>query len=237
MRPLNPKIPNQPTSQLPKQALLSHRRQPVLTLPATRRTPRKRSDIKPPVMAEHDPKPPTKTEPDPKPPAPVVTAMPKTDPKPPAPVVAAVPKTDPKPPTPAATTTPKTDTPKKEEVKAVSFKKDVVPILRSNCLNCHGAGKGNPKGDVDLTTIAKIKASPGNLLVVGKPEKATSIPASPSVICREAENPSQALMTCSFSKTGSCREPRNVAVLCGGEGEDQKIRPDECSQDEVLAHF
>jgi hypothetical protein len=46
--------------------------------------------------------------------------------------------------------------PKKvDAVAAVSFEKHVKPILRTYCFNCHGAA-GKPKGDVDLTTLAKI---------------------------------------------------------------------------------
>ena len=114
---------------------------------------------------------------DPKPPVPMSTT-PKSDPKPPMPAVTTTPKvdpkTDPKPPVPVVATPPKTDPPaKKEELKAVSFKAEVLPVLRTHCLNCHGAGKGKPKGDVDLTTIDKIKKSPspGKMLVIGMPEK------------------------------------------------------------------
>jgi periplasmic protein TonB len=106
-------------------------------------------------------------------PAPMPTTTPTVDPKPPMPEITMPPKTDPKPSTPATTTTPKVDTvPKKEELQAVSFKADVLPILRKHCLNCHGlALKGKPKGDVDLTTIAKMKNSPGKMVVPGKPEQ------------------------------------------------------------------
>jgi protein TonB len=109
-----------------------------------------------------------KTKVDTKPPMPF-----KTDPKPPLPTTTTPPKVDPKPPMPTTTTPPKTDSPKKEDLKAVSFKTDVLPILRRHCLDCHGGGKGKPKGNVDLTTIAKIMASPspGKALVPGKPEQ------------------------------------------------------------------
>lgn len=40
-------------------------------------------------------------------------------------------------------------------VKAVAFDKEVLPVFRSKCLNCHGA-VGKPKGDLDLRTLAGI---------------------------------------------------------------------------------
>jgi hypothetical protein len=105
---------------------------------------------------------------------PPVVAPAKAEPKPSAPpaVATTTPKVDPKPPTPAATAPAKTDPPKKkDDLKAVSFKTEVLPILRTHCLNCHGLGKAKPKGDVDLTTIAKMQKSPGQVLVAGKPDQ------------------------------------------------------------------
>jgi hypothetical protein len=72
-------------------------------------------------------------------------------------------------------TPPKKDPPPKKEdpvmaLKPVSFKTDVLPILRTNCLNCHGA-TGKPKGDVDLTTLAKLMKSGKKMLVAGKPDE------------------------------------------------------------------
>lgn len=59
-----------------------------------------------------------------------------------------------------------------EGVTPVSFQKDVLPIFRTYCLNCHGAGSGKPKGGVDLRTVAAIKRGGGApILVVGQPEK------------------------------------------------------------------
>jgi hypothetical protein len=81
------------------------------------------------------------------------------------------PKVDPKPTTPVTTTPPK-DPPKNDNLKPVSFKTDVMPILRTHCLNCHG-NVGKPKGDVDLRTIASLmkSTSPDKMLVIGKPEE------------------------------------------------------------------
>ena len=67
----------------------------------------------------------------------------KPEPKPPEPK-----KPEPKP--PAA----KSPEPK-PMVKEVSFAKEIMPIFRSKCLNCHGGTK-NPKGDLDLKTVASI---------------------------------------------------------------------------------
>lgn len=67
----------------------------------------------------------------------VAMAEPKKEPEP-----------EPKPPEP------KKVEPKKGEPKApaVTFVKDVLPVFRANCNNCH-AGK-NAKGGIDLTTLA-----------------------------------------------------------------------------------
>jgi hypothetical protein len=60
----------------------------------------------------------------------------------------------------------------KSELSAVSFQKDVLPIFRTYCLNCHGSGTGKPKGEVDLRTVASImKGGGGPIIEVGKPEK------------------------------------------------------------------
>ncbi|HEV3440573.1 MAG TPA: c-type cytochrome domain-containing protein, partial [Gemmata sp.] len=91
-------------------------------------------------------------------------------PKPPMPMVTTPPKVDPKPPMPVVSIPPKTDPPK--DIKAISFKTEVLPILRTHCLNCHGA-VGKPKGDVDLTSFVKLmkSQSPGKIVVPGKPEQ------------------------------------------------------------------
>jgi hypothetical protein len=62
--------------------------------------------------------------------------------------------------------------PKNSALAFVSFQKDVLPIFRTYCLNCHGAGSGKPRGDVDLRTLATI-IDPKNppILTPGQPEK------------------------------------------------------------------
>jgi protein TonB len=67
---------------------------------------------------------------------------------------------------------PKEPDPKKPDVKAVSYK-EVAPILRTYCGNCHGQ-VGKPKGGVDLRSFAAIKKGDENgkaLVVPGNPEK------------------------------------------------------------------
>jgi len=105
---------------------------------------------------------PPKTELNPEPKVEPTTPEPKMEPK-------TEPKVEPK---PEVKPEPKPE-PKKEEValKAVSFQKDVLPILRSYCFNCHGAA-GKPKGDVDLTSLAKITAKGApDILTAGDPKK------------------------------------------------------------------
>jgi hypothetical protein len=67
---------------------------------------------------------------------------------------------------------PKKEPPKTPVTVSVSFQKDVLPIFRTYCLNCHGGGTGKPRGDVDLRTVAAI-TDPKNppILTPGKPEK------------------------------------------------------------------
>jgi hypothetical protein len=72
-------------------------------------------------------------------------------------------------------TEPKKSEPKKKDktvaVQPVSFQKDVLPIFRAYCLNCHG-DVGAPKGDVDLRTVASIKRGGGGpILEVGNPDR------------------------------------------------------------------
>jgi len=66
---------------------------------------------------------------------------------------------------------PKEPEPKKPAVKAVAFK-DVAPVFRSYCGNCHGLA-GKPKGGVDLRTVAAIMkgGDDGALVKPGDPDK------------------------------------------------------------------
>ena len=95
-------------------------------------------------------------DPEPKP-EPVKPDPPKPDP----------PKPDPPKP-PAKTEPPKTDPPK-PPAKAVAFK-EVVPLFRTYCGNCHGLA-GKPKGGVDLRTVAAILkgGANGDILKAGDP--------------------------------------------------------------------
>jgi protein TonB len=95
---------------------------------------------------------------------------PLTEPKPQPPAKPSEPQPQPKIQEPEPK--PKEPEPKKMEVKAVSFKQ-VEPILRAYCNNCHGAA-GRAKGGVDLTTLAAIrKGGRGGdpIIVPGDPEK------------------------------------------------------------------
>jgi hypothetical protein len=108
---------------------------------------------KPEPQKPEPPKPEPKLN-QPTPPAP----EPKNDPVPepkmedPKPEPKVEPKVEPK---MEATPPPKKEEPK-EFVRAVSFEKDVKPILRRYCFSCHGDPGAKPKGDVDLTSLAKI---------------------------------------------------------------------------------
>jgi hypothetical protein len=124
----------------------------------------------------------------PKPPVVVVKEVTKPEPPKPQPKVEPTPppepkKVEPTPPPPEPKKVEPTPPPEPKKVNpspepkgttepaavAVSFEKNVKPILRTYCFNCHGA-VGKPKGDVDLTTLAKILdpdnppiLKPGNL--------------------------------------------------------------------------
>ena len=107
-------------------------------------------------------------------PQPITTVPPKEEAAP------KTPKTDPPkaeppkvdkvdPPKPPALV--KKEEPKTQALKPVSFQREVLPILRSHCLNCHGA-TGKAKGDVNLTSIANMmKSRGGKILVPGKPDE------------------------------------------------------------------
>lgn len=116
--------------------------------------------VEPAAAKENPAAPPSKTPQDPPEPSPA----PKVDPTPP-PKIDLTPKTEPAPePKKEAAGTPK--------LVPVSFQKEVLPILRSYCLNCHGGGTGKPRGDVDLRSLAAI-IDPKNppILTPGQPEK------------------------------------------------------------------
>jgi hypothetical protein len=124
-------------------------------------------------VAKATPDPP---EPTPKKGQPVqpVPAVKKTDspPQKPEPMKGDSPKVDPPRTDPVdAPPPPKKVEPKSPTLSPVSFQREVLPILRTHCLNCHGAGTGKPKADVNLTSIASMKRSPGKILVPGKPEE------------------------------------------------------------------
>ena len=95
---------------------------------------------------------------------------PKPDPIKPEPVKPDPPKPDPPKPDPVKPVPPKTEPPK-PPAKPVVFK-EVVPILRTYCFDCHGAA-GKPKGEVDVTTVAKLLKSKGPPLVAGKPDQSS----------------------------------------------------------------
>lgn len=117
--------------------------------------------VTPPVVKPKDPVvEPKPKEPEPKPVEPEPKPM-EPEPK------TKEPEPKPKEPEPK----PKEPEPKKPAAKAVSFK-EVTPIFRAYCGNCHGLA-GKPKGDVDLRTVAAIKkgGSGGDILTVGDPQK------------------------------------------------------------------
>ncbi|VTU02655.1 : PSCyt1 [Gemmataceae bacterium] len=116
--------------------------QPTGTVPNTQYTPEPDPKPKDDPKTEPDPKPePKKDEPKPE--------EPKPEPK----------KVDPVP--EPKKEEPKKEEPKKELVSAVTFK-DVLPILREHCGNCHGAA-GKAKADVDTTTYEKLMKSPSGI--------------------------------------------------------------------------
>ncbi|HLY10771.1 MAG TPA: c-type cytochrome domain-containing protein [Planctomycetota bacterium] len=58
-----------------------------------------------------------------------------------------------------------------QPARAVSFSKDVLPILKASCQKCHG-GKES-KGGIDLSTYASTKkgGKDGPVVVEGSPDK------------------------------------------------------------------
>ena len=129
--------------------------------------------------AKKEPEKPAPNPPAPKPqpaPAPVVPVIePKKSepaPKPEPKVKEPEPKkTEPEPKKPEPKPVVKEPEPKKPE-RVVTFK-DVQPIFRAYCNDCHGASTGKPKGGVDLTSVAKMLKSQGPPLVAGKPTDST----------------------------------------------------------------
>lgn len=115
----------------------------------------KPTPVTPPVVKKDDPKP--EPEPEPKPEPKKVEPEPK--------------KTEPEPKKPDPPAKKVEPEPKKPD-RVVLFK-EVQPILRAYCNDCHGASTGKPKGGVDTTTLAKMLASKGPPLVPGKPNDST----------------------------------------------------------------
>ena len=79
------------------------------------------------------------------------------------------PEPKPKPPEPK----PKVKEPEPKKPDRVVAFKDVAPLLKANCNECHGDAKGKPKGDVDTRTLAGILKSKGPPVVAGKPLDST----------------------------------------------------------------
>lgn len=117
-----------------------------------------RKDKEPPAAV-------TPKTPEPKTPEPKMPETTTPEPKPPEPKTPAPKPPEPKPPEPKS---PEPKTP----VKMVSFEKEILPIFRSKCLNCHGA-VGKPKGDLDLRTLEAI-AKGGETGVALKPGDLTN---------------------------------------------------------------
>ncbi len=60
-------------------------------------------------------------------------------------------------------------------LRAVSFSKDVLPILKASCQKCHGGKDG--KGGVDLSSYAAMKkgGKGGPVFVEGDPDKSSLV--------------------------------------------------------------
>ena len=117
---------------------------PPAAAPPVTQPPVTQAPVQPPMVVEKEPEPMMKKEPEP-------TPAPKKEPEP------APKKKEPE--------------PKKIDVKPVAFK-ELEPIFRSYCNNCHGAA-GRPKAGVDLRTAAAILkgGNDGALVTPGDPEK------------------------------------------------------------------
>lgn len=59
--------------------------------------------------------------------------------------------------------------------RAVSFSKEVLPILKTSCGKCHSAG--NAKGKLDLSSYAAVKkgGTDGPVVVDGDPQKSSLV--------------------------------------------------------------
>lgn len=66
-----------------------------------------------------------------------------------------------------------------DEASLEFFEKEVRPILAARCLECHGAGKGDPKGGLSLTSrAAALKGGDtGRAIVPGKPKESLLVSA------------------------------------------------------------
>lgn len=60
-------------------------------------------------------------------------------------------------------------------LRAVSFSKDVLPILKASCQKCHGGKDG--KGGIDLSSYAAMKkgGKDGPVFVEGNPDKSSLV--------------------------------------------------------------
>jgi hypothetical protein len=127
---------------------------------------------KPPVVIvkkETETPKPEATKPEPPKPTPQITPEPTPEPKKIDPPTPEPKKVDPPTPEPKKVDPPVPE-PKKEIIPELVFK-DVFPVLRKHCTDCHGAGKA--QGGVDVTTIAKIMTSKSKetMLTPGMPDK------------------------------------------------------------------
>jgi len=60
-------------------------------------------------------------------------------------------------------------------LRAVSFSKDVLPILKASCMKCHGGKEA--KGGIDLSSYASVKkgGKEGPIFVEGNPDKSSLV--------------------------------------------------------------
>lgn len=104
--------------------------------------------------------------------------------------------------------------PKKVDFKSVSFK-EIEPVFRTYCNNCHGS-VGKPKGGVDLRTIAAImKGKDGEAIVkVGDPEKSllyqTMKPPTATMPPDGKQGPNEKELKLVYDWIGSGAKPRRT---------------------------